>query len=268
MFLQKTINYWHYRLRECFFPNGCAVCGEALLNTMDAFNGLCHKCRDSVLDILKNEIRCQTCGKPLISEVDFCLSCREKNQFSAMIVKMRSIFPYFGKSKTLLGSYKFLKNIALGNFFTFCLNFALADILLKLKKPEELSGAAWVPVPPRPGKIKKQGWDQIDFLARLLKREFNCLHTALSHKDPSLGNLHLLPVRRCLKRLPSRNQKELNREERNRNLKGRILCIKPPPKTAVLFDDVITTGSTLNECAKALLEGGAERVYAVCLFFD
>ena len=268
MILQESVHYCLYQLRERLFPNGCAICGEALLSAKDAYNGICPNCRDSFIDMIKNEARCQICGKPLITERDFCLSCRDKKQFSDQIVKMRSIFPYTGKFKMILAEYKFRKTIALGNFFVFCLNSVLDGILITLEKPEELADAAWVPVPPRPGKIKKQGWDQIDFLAGRLEKEYG--RSRERHSDIRNSNVEacLLPVRRCLERLPSRSQKELNREERGKNLKGRIICVKPPPKTAILFDDVITTGATLDECAKALLEGGAERVYAVCLFFD
>jgi predicted amidophosphoribosyltransferase len=82
-----------------------------------------------------------------------------------------------------------------------------------------------------------------------------------------MGKTGSLPVNRCLKRLPSKSQKLLNREERLANLKGRIRCVKKPPETAILFDDVITTGATVDACAAVLLEAGAKEVYAVCLFY-
>jgi predicted amidophosphoribosyltransferase len=112
---------------------------------------------------------------------------------------------------------------------------------------------AIVPVPPRPGKFKKAGWDQVEYLARLLERG---------------RGIAQVPVLRCLKRLPSKIQKELNREERMRNLRDRIVVTKKPPAAAVIIDDVMTTGSTLEVCATALKSGGAEKVYGICLFYD
>jgi predicted amidophosphoribosyltransferase len=112
-----------------------------------------------------------------------------------------------------------------------------------------------VPVPPRPGKIKTRGWDQIAYLGKVLER--------LRRESPGYP-----PVYPCLKRLPSASQKKLGRDQRKTNLLGRIRCVKDIPPGAVLFDDVITTGSTLDACASALKNGGAQRVYAVCLFYD
>jgi predicted amidophosphoribosyltransferase len=88
------------------------------------------------------------------------------------------------------------------------------------------------------------------------------------------------PVCRCLARLPSESQKELNREDRQNNLRKKIIlknagkpCAGPGgqttvPRRAVLFDDVYTTGSTMDACAEALKSGGAEKVYGICLFYD
>ncbi|MCL2762861.1 MAG: ComF family protein, partial [Treponema sp.] len=77
-----------------------------------------------------------------------------------------------------------------------------------------------------------------------------------------------ITVNRCLKRLPSISQKKLGRENRFLNLKGRIIPIRQVPRTAIVIDDVMTTGSTLNACAAALKEAGTQIVYGLCLFYD
>jgi predicted amidophosphoribosyltransferase len=89
----------------------------------------------------------------------------------------------------------------------------------------------------------------VEYLARILGREG-------------------LPVYRCLRRLPSRSQKELNRADRLQNLQGRFVLTRRPPPAAILLDDVITTGATLEACAGALKRAGTEKVYSVCLFYD
>jgi len=235
-------------LREYFFPSGCGGCGEALLSYEEAYLGLCAACGAILGSFYENERHCAYCGKVLISEKDVCLPCRkngavENGRYSANLIKLRCLFPYSGKYRFVLASYKFEESLGAGNFLSRFLSSALDGLDLP-------GNAAWVPVPPRPGKTKKQGWDQIEYLAKLLEK-----------RSPP-------PVCRCLKRLPSRSQKELNRTERGINLKGRIRCVKKPPETAIIFDDVITTGATINECAEVLLNAGSKNVYGVCLFYD
>ena len=77
-----------------------------------------------------------------------------------------------------------------------------------------------------------------------------------------------MAVNRCLKRLPSKSQKELGRENRRSNLKGRIVPVRQVPATVMLIDDVMTTGSTLDACAAALKEAGSQTVFGLCLFYD
>jgi ComF family protein len=259
-----------YYLREYFFPTGCGGCGKALGHA-DARYGLCEKCRTAFGIALLSGRRCRYCGKPLITERDLCLPCRDSTvrenlaggneatepprrdgSYSEHIKRLRVLFPYAGRFKTVLGSFKFEKATALGIFFARCLSLSLEAF-----GPQALEKTAWVPVPPRPGKLKEHGWDQVEFLAKQLGKT-----NGFSH-----GKAGRPPVKRCLRRLPSKSQKLLGREERLANLKGRIRCVKKPPETAILFDDVITTGATLDACAAALLEAGAKRVYAVCLFY-
>lgn len=60
----------------------------------------------------------------------------------------------------------------------------------------------------------------------------------------------------------------LNFRERSQNLSGAFEAmneLKLKNKTILLVDDVMTTGATVNECAKALREGGALQVYVITI---
>jgi len=65
-----------------------------------------------------------------------------------------------------------------------------------------------------------------------------------------------------------RRQGLLSEEERRRNAVGTFAVMRPSAvagKTALLVDDVMTTGSTLSECAAELKRAGAARVWCVSL---
>jgi ComF family protein len=167
-----------------------------------------------------------------------------------------SVFPYQGDCRRILRAYKFASQRNLGRFFRDCLVQAAASPFWENRLAPEKPGApAWVPVPPRPGKIRKTGWDQVEFLAKLLEKDGK-------------------EVCRCLERLGSDTQKILGREKRRNNLRGKIRIRndyaankKPIPETALVFDDVYTTGSTMDACAEALKMGGTTTVYGICLFY-
>jgi len=227
-------------VKNLVFPSWCALCESALTDATEIKYGLCEKCLAQA-EAIQGQ-KCNLCGKPLISEIDTCLSCR--NRGARTYDRLWVIFPYTGIYRKLLHAYKFGKNIALAYFF--------AERALEVIASEPaLHEAVIVPVPPRPGKIKETGWDQVEYLVRHIMKQSK-----------------LSVVSRCLKRRRSKVQKMLDRKERLENMKGRIYLHSAPPKTALIIDDVITTGSTLEVCSEVLKEGGAEKVYGLCLFYD
>ena len=65
-----------------------------------------------------------------------------------------------------------------------------------------------------------------------------------------------------------KRQSSLTEEERAENVKGTFVVREPSlvrGRTILLVDDIMTTGSTLSECAKALKAAGAWRVWSVTL---
>jgi len=239
-------------IREVLFPRGCALCETALNNAEDAYFGICKPCREILAVPPAERGRCSRCGQPLISEMGTCLSCRNGPEHS--FDKIIPLYPYTGKFRKILSAYKFGQYLNTARFFA---NKLIQGFKLLREDGPLFDGKAdsscWVPVPPKPGKIKKTGWDQIEYLAKRLEKM-------------------RLPVSRCLKRLSTESQKNLNKEARLENLKNKILVKynkeQAVPETAILFDDVYTTGATMDACAAALKSGGAKKVYGICLFYD
>ena len=79
-----------------------------------------------------------------------------------------------------------------------------------------------------------------------------------------------IPIQNLLRRKKRRNtqQAKLNREQRLTNLVGGFEAVTAlNGERILLIDDVVTTGATVRECAKTLLEAGARQVmvFAACL---
>ncbi len=63
-------------------------------------------------------------------------------------------------------------------------------------------------------------------------------------------------------------QRLLKESERENNVRNIFKCVNNEyiqGKTILLFDDVVTTGSTLTECSNALMRSGAEKVFCVTI---
>ena len=107
-----------------------------------------------------------------------------------------------------------------------------------------------VPLPLHPRRLRQRGFNPAQLLARSVARALD---------------VRLAPgLLERMRDTPS--QTGLDRRERHRNVRdafrARAGC-RPPPRV-LLVDDVVTTGSTLAEAARALRRAGALEVAAVC----
>ena len=142
--------------------------------------------------------------------------------------------PYAGVLRDLVAGLKFGRRHALAPLAAEALARAIAD-------PPE--GAVVVPVPPAPRRWRRRGFDSADWVAGALARE--------------LG----LPISRCLVRPSGRRQVGRARAERLAR-PPQVRCADPPPRGALLVDDVLTTGATLAASARALRGAGSVEIAA------
>lgn len=110
---------------------------------------------------------------------------------------------------------------------------------------EELAEARWTTPPMHPRDLVRRGWDP----ARMAGRRV----ISARFTDP------LRKTRRSVK------QAQLGRDARQRALRGAFECAERVDGDWVVFDDVMTTGATLAEAARALKAGGARRVFGVVI---
>ena len=118
-------------------------------------------------------------------------------------------------------------------------------------------------------------WSNVDCIVpaplhrwRLFKRRYNQAALLAEHISDATKTTLMVDGLLRLKATPT--QGHLNRKERQANVKG-AFAINPihqphiKDKKIVLVDDVLTTGSTLNECSRVLLEAGAKSVHSLTL---
>lgn len=109
-----------------------------------------------------------------------------------------------------------------------------------------------VPVPLHPKRLLVRGFNQSALLAEQISQRYGF---------PGVNLLHRI--------VNTQTQVHLKRQERQKNVKDAFALQPgvdyPKNKKIILIDDVLTTASTLNECAKVLKKAGYETVCALVI---
>lgn len=223
-------------LLELFFPppSGCPFCGGQAEG-----GGACPACRGR-LAAYREQVGCVVCGAFFADgapagEPGICAACRRE---PPPFARARSLGPYEGPLKAAVLRLKFGGERWLAR--------PLGELLAELARTFPAERPVLVPVPLSRGRLRERGYNQAALLAREMSR--------------ALG-WPLVEALMKIKEAPP--QERLTAKER---LSAPVGSFAPAVGLAsgsevVLVDDVITTGATASECARALLGAGARAVF-------
>jgi competence protein ComFC len=215
---------------DWLFPPRCGGCGKE-------GKRWCDLCAESV-QLITSPV-CPICGGKQSVE-KMCEGCIST---PPSYVALRSWAAYAGPLRQAILRLKFQRDIAMGEI----LSRPLVTCLGKLNWPVDLV----VPVPASLARLKKRGYNQVSLLARPVGLGLN-----IPYRSQALRKVR-----------ETRSQVGLTAEERRLNVKDVFQAEQRTVKgrTVLVVDDITTTGSTIEECAKALCRAGARQVYGLTL---
>jgi ComF family protein len=219
------------------YPATCTICGK----NVRAGEYLCNECEAKIVRILPPF--CKTCSGPFegsITSAFTCANCAHRTiHFNAAVAAYRGR----GIVREIIHEFKYARQIHLRHLVAHWLGAALDDERLR-----DIPFNLIVPVPLHPARQRERGFNQASLLAESLSAETS------------------MPSRPVLQRIRyTTTQTALDRSQRMENLHNAFRLRKNADVRGLrvlLIDDVLTTGSTLSECARVLKRAGAISVHA------
>lgn len=225
----KPGNIRWYKVLNALLPPRCVLCGLPSGSIC-----ICGPCKN---DLPWTGPQCRQCGLPLSTAQDqICGKCLQNPpSFHRTVSPLQYCFP----ADRLVRALKFHRQLAEGRVLShlMCEYITVKDFTL----PDVL-----IPVPLHRVRMIKRGFNQAGELAGYASRMLGIplLTTGLRRKRNTKA------------------QSGLNRKQRRRNVRGAFYWHgrNRPGRHVALIDDVMTTGTTVSECARVLKKAGAQRV--------
>lgn len=254
IYIEKRIQYFG-RLTDLLFPRRCPFCDRILplylvqdrktgtenrkQNRRQNTGKVCAICEKKL--IFAEEPVCKKCGKPLTDDrKEYCEDCM---RVSHVFTQGRALLSYQDGVRQSLYRFKYSNKREYADYYA----EKIWQIWGKWVEQKKIDLIAAVPLYAK--KERKRGYNQAWILAKRISR------------------VSKIPAKRhCLARIRETfPQKNLTRMQRKKNLGGAFLA-EPAlvsGKRILLVDDIYTTGSTVDEAAKALLLAGSLEIYVL-----
>jgi len=224
-------------ITSLIYPPACTICSASV----DIGEYLCAECEAKVTRIVPPF--CAKCSEPFggaITTMFACANCAHRKLYFEAAV---SAYRARGIVRHVILNFKYGRQIHLRHLVARWLVAAYDDERLRERRFDAI-----IPVPLHPARQRERGFNQAELLAEWLSD-----HLSLP-LQPALQRIHYTTT-----------QTAFDRSERMQNLRGAFRLRKKADVRrlrVLLIDDVLTTGSTLSECARVLKEAGARSVYA------
>ena len=235
-----------YSPLSLLLPQHCLFCRE---KTGSRF-ALCLNC---ITDLPYNFSRCNRCSLPL-EQTDFnsrqlCGNCLSHRYYYDQVY---SPFLYSGEVRYLIRQLKYHHKLHYSSVLSSLFTETMASETMTSKNMAANLGLPQVliPMPMHPARLRQRGFNQALELSRLLSRYFQ------------------LPMdsRSLVRTRNTALQAGLNSRERQKNVRRAFSVGKRITFShAALIDDVMTTGSTVNEAARVLKTVGVRQVDIWCM---
>lgn len=206
----------------------CCLCNVTTHSALE----LCPACQN---DLPLNTYACSRCGIPVHKEDRICVECETS---PAPINRTLTPFLYEAGIKHLISSLKFAQDLPTANL--------LAKLFLEKIDVSDLTIDYLLPVPSHNHRMRERGFNQAHEIGKALSQTLQI---------PILTSIQ--------KQKYTAPQTTLSARQRKTNLKQAFTIKKDiPPARIAIVDDVITTGTTMNEIAQLLRKQGIQHIEA------
>ena len=224
---------------DLLYPRNCIHCGAS------SPEALPHLCWDCLSDTPKIEPPfCACCGDPVAGDIQHDYTCFACSRQTPAFEFARSALRYEGAVGAALRDLKYNKAVWLAR--------DLAELLFACVRAEypDVGFDRVSAVPLHPARRRERGYNQSALLAASLARKMN-----LPYEEKTARRIR-----------STTTQTGLTAPQRAANVHAAFrsgFFARLNGKRILLVDDVMTTGATVNACAAALKEGGAQTVHVV-----
>ena len=221
------VNYWS-KIVQLVLPGNCLLCQCS--HHINPLTGLCSGCTKSLPWLMQG---CRRCALPL----------------PKALAKTQPSTQFCGQCQTpvdrLISRFKFNQQLSYSRLFGQLMAEHIKRQYLDVDLPDMV-----IPVPLHKHRLRERGFNQAQEVARICA-------SALS-----------LPLNnhQCRRHKQTDHQLGLSAVERRRNLRGAFSCEDfESCKRVALVDDVMTTGTTLQELSSCLKRAGCKEIHLWCI---